>query len=145
MRPLKQFNEFLKEGIVKKQSPDKERAKSLTKESEDAYNFLKEILNKFEISNDNANYIIKNIYDIIMELIRAKMLIHGFKSSGFYSHEAEVSYLKELNFPESEIQFTNQLRYFRNGILYYGKAFDKEYAKKVIDFLNKIYPKLKNK
>ena len=39
--------------------------------------------------------------------------------------------------------FTNDLRYFRNGILYYGKSFDKEYGEKVLDFLNKTYPKLK--
>ena len=34
-----------------------------------------------------------------------------------------------------------QLRYFRNGILYYGKTFDSEYAEKVIDFTKKIMKK----
>ncbi|MBT4434019.1 hypothetical protein HOD05_02260, partial [Candidatus Woesearchaeota archaeon] len=40
---------------------------------------------------------------------------------------------------DSEIDFADQLRYFRNGILYYGKTFDEEYAHKVIDFLEKVY------
>jgi hypothetical protein len=37
----------------------------------------------------------------------------------------------------------NSLRYFRNGILYYGERFDAEYAKKVLGFLEKVYPRLK--
>jgi hypothetical protein len=37
----------------------------------------------------------------------------------------------------------NQLRYFRNGIKYYGKIFDEDYAKKVYNFMKKILLKLK--
>ncbi|MFH0831832.1 MAG: hypothetical protein V1886_03130 [archaeon] len=142
MKPLKQFSDFLKEGIVKKQSPDKKRANSLKGESEDAYNFLMEVINKIGVNDNNANYIVKNAYDIFMEMVRAVMLTKGFNSSGSYAHEAEVSYLRELKFPEPEVQFTNQLRYFRNGITYYGIKHDSEYAKKVLNFLGKIYPKL---
>ncbi|MEK6842700.1 MAG: hypothetical protein AABX84_02695, partial [Nanoarchaeota archaeon] len=58
-------------------------------------------------------------------------------------HEAEISYLKKLGFPDSEISFLNELRYFRNSITYYGKILDKEYAEKVYVFLNKIIAKLK--
>ena len=143
MKPLKKFSDFLKEGIVRKQSPDKERAKSLIKESYEAYKFLNEIIDKFRINENNSNYIIKNVYDIIMELIRAKMIIRGFNCKGSYSHEAEVSYMRELNFSENEVQFMNQLRFFRNRIVYYGKSFDKEYAEKVFNFLNKMYHRLK--
>lgn len=35
--------------------------------------------------------------------------------------------------------------HFRNGILYYGTRLDEEYAKKVVEFTKKIYPKLKTK
>jgi len=45
--------------------------------------------------------------------------------------------------PATIKRFMNDLRFFRNGILYYGKDFDAEYGKKVLDFLNNIYPKLK--
>lgn len=144
MKPVKRFDDFLKEGIVKKQSPDNERAKSLTEESKETYNFLMEIVHKIRVNNGNANSIVKSAYDIIMELIRAKMLKNGFNSSGSYAHEAEVSYLRELNFQESDVQFINQLRYFRNGIMYYGKRFDSDYAMKVLNFLDKIYSSLKN-
>ena len=143
MKPLRHFNEYVNEGIVKKQSPDKLRANSLIEEAKDGYKVLLEYCNKIGISNKNANYIIKNAYDIIMELIRAKMLINGFSSSGLGAHEVEVSYLRELKFKESEIEFANQLRYFRNSITYYGKKFDAEYAKKVIDFLGNVFDKLR--
>lgn len=143
MKPLKPFEYFLKEGIAKKRSPDRERARSLIEESEGAYKFLLEITTKIGISDSNSNYIVKNAYDIIMELIRAKMLASGYSASGSHAHEAEVSYLRELGFPEPEVQFTNTLRYFRNGITYYGTRLDRNYAKMVIDFLEKILPKLK--
>ena len=78
-----------------------------------------------------------------MELIRAKLLTEGYSSSGQYAHEAEVSYLQVLKFQEKDIVFLNELRYFRNSVTYYGKILDKEYAQKVFDFMNEIYPKLK--
>ena len=80
MIPLKNFKEFLNQGIVKKQSPNKKRA--------------------------------------------------------------EVSYMKELEFSENEVRFMNEVRYFRNGIKYYGKIFTKEYADQVVEFLKKIEGKL---
>jgi hypothetical protein len=51
--------------------------------------------------------------------------------------------LREIGFNEKEVQFADQLRYLRNRITYYGKNLDKAYAEQVIEFLNKIYPKLK--
>lgn len=141
MRELEEFESYVKKGIVKKQSPDKLRADSLMKETDSSYASLLEVLEKIGINDKNANQIIKNSYDIIMELIRAKMFLKGYNSSS--SHEAEVSYLKKLNFPARDVEFVNQLRYFRNGITYYGKIMTEEYAKKVVDFLGKILPKLK--
>ncbi len=142
MRILRKFEEFLKEKIVKKQNPDKERAENLIKESERKFNSMGMTLDKVGLNNENSNDIVENCYDILLYLIRSKMLYDGFNSSGKGAHEAEVSYLRILNFSETEVQFMNQLRYFRNGIMYYGKRFDEEYGKKVLEFLDKIKPKL---
>ena len=79
-----------------------------------------------------------------MELIRAKMLLKGYNTSGLGAHEAEVSYLRVLGFNENDVQFADRLRYFRNGMLYYGTILDEEYAKKVLEFTKKIYSRLKN-
>lgn len=143
MKPLKNFDEFLKQGIVSARTPDRARARSLAEESEKRKRFLTQMLDKIGLSDENANYFIENSYDLLIELIRAKLLTDGFSSSGTGSHEAEVSYLARLSFAEKDIRFMNELRYHRNGILYYGKDFDAEYAKKVIEFLENIYPKLK--
>jgi len=143
MRPLRKFEEFLEGDIIKRKTPDISRAKSLIKEAEKRKKFLNEMHKKIKVSDENANYFIENVYDVIIELIRAKLLLEGFKSSGEGSHEAEVSYLRNLRFSESDVRFMNQLRYFRNGIKYYGKHFDKEYAEKVLSFLVQAYAKLK--
>lgn len=142
MKLPKKFQEYIKIGIVRKISPDKSRAKFLISESGNSLEGLKERVEKIGINNKNANSIIKDCYDIIMELIRAKLLLEGYTSSGQYSHEAEVSYLMELDFSDNEVAFLNELRYFRNSVTYYGKILDKLYAEKVFDFMNKILPRL---
>ena len=143
MNMVKNFSEFVKEGIAKKQQPDLSRAKFLVKESEKSYLFITKIIDTLGVNDDGANSIIKLSYDTIMDLIRAEMLTHGYNSVGQGAHQAEVAYIRELGFSENDVQFADQLRYFRNAIAYYGKTLDKEYAEKVLAFLNKIYPQLK--
>jgi len=60
----KRFEEFIKEGIVKKQTPDKLRAEFLIKESENAYKILLLKIEKLEVNNDTANDLIKSCYNI---------------------------------------------------------------------------------
>ena len=95
------------------------------------------------LDDDTANHIIKNAYDIIMELVRAKMLLDGFSTTGKGAHEAEVSYMVKVGVSNRDVDFANDLRYFRNGITYYGKQFDKAYGDKVLEFLKRMYPMLK--
>ena len=139
----KDFGDYLDKGILRKCSPDKARARFLISESDKSFKGLKKRLGVMGIDDDNANSIVKDCYDIIMELIRAKLLLDGYSSSGQFAHEAEVSYLKELGFSDNEISFINELRYFRNSVTYYGKLLSIEYAKNVTGFAEKIYPKLK--
>jgi len=143
VRAVRDFSEFIAEGIVKKQSPDKSRAEFLIRSSQNSYLFLQEMIKKININDNNANDYIKSCYDILMELIRARMLLLGYNASGQGAHEAEVSFLRMMEFKEKEVVFLDQLRYFRNGMLYYGTTLDKEYADKVIKFTEKLYLKLK--
>ncbi len=41
-------------------------------------------------------------------------------------------------FSVQKIEFADRLRYYRNGILYYGKSFDAAYARKVLRFLEEL-------
>lgn len=144
MKSVRSLEEFKRIGTVKKQTPDRSRAQFLRMESEKDYSFLQELVSKMGINDKNANIIIKACYDIIMELIRSKMMLDGLNASGQGAHEAEVSYMRVLGFKENEIYFANQMRYFRNGMLYYGTILDGDYAKKVLEFTKIIYVKLKN-
>ena len=138
---IKDFEEYIKLGIVKKQSPDIQRALSLTKEAEEKKIFLDISLKNISEENMNYNFIVDSCYDILMELIRAKMFIKGYNASN--SHEAEVSYLEIMGFSQNEIRFMDELRYYRNKIKYYGQRLNKEYAEKVLNFMNEIYKKIK--
>ncbi len=143
MRNLKLFGEYVREGIVKRIKANNERAKSLLIESERKMSSLKERLEKIGIKNENANDYVEYCYDLMMHLVRAKLYLEGYCASGQGAHEAEVSYLRILGFTEKEVQFADQLRYFRNGILYYGTSLDAEYAEKVLQFTKAVYPRLK--
>ncbi|MEK6905694.1 MAG: hypothetical protein AABX24_04810 [Nanoarchaeota archaeon] len=143
MNAVRRFEEFIKEGVVKVQAPDKSRAKFLITESENSYKLLSELMQKIKVEDHSANMFVKSCYDILMELIRARMLLDGYNASGYGAHEAEVAYLRILRYSETEIQFVDKLRYFRNGMLYYGTILDQEYAQIVIKFTKKNYNKLK--
>ncbi len=143
MRILKQFNEYIKEGKARKNTPDNERAKNLIIESKRKQASMKEQIEKIGVKDDNANDYVEYCYDIILYLIRAKMYKQGYSASGEGAHEAEVSFMRTLNIEEKDVQFMNQLRYYRNGILYYGTVMDKEYAEKTIQYTEKITKKLK--
>jgi len=142
MRPLGIFEDYIKTGIVVIQVKNESRCRDLVEESQIKFKSFQNTLNKIGLSNENANDAIEFCYDIIIYLIRAKMISLGFNSSGTGAHEAEVSYLRELKFSENEVQFMNNLRYFRNGIMYYGKRFEAYYAKQVIAFMNNMRNKL---
>jgi mannose-1-phosphate guanylyltransferase len=73
-----------------------------------------------------------------MESVRAEMLRAGYNASGQSAHEAEVSYSASLGLSESEAQFLDRLRYFRNSMVYYGKSLDEAYAKDVVSFMRGI-------
>lgn len=138
MRIVKKFEEFIEEGIVKTISPDLQRSENLLEESKKKFALLQNNISKLGINEDNANDFIEYCYNIIMFYIRANMLKQGYSSSGHGAHEAEVAFSRNLDFSEAQVEFLDQLRYFRNGILYYGKHFDVEYANKVIKFTKGI-------
>ena len=141
---MKNFKEFVNAGIIKKIFPNKSKARDLFQESERKKTQLAKILKLIGLFDENANDAVEYCYDIIMYTLRAKLYLMGLKSAGEGAHEAEISYMRKLGFSEKETLIMNDLRYHRNGIQYYGKSFDKNYARKVLEFLDRMYPILKN-
>lgn len=131
------FEYFIAKGDVKRQTKNEILAKALLRGSADRLSFIK----RLGLSEENAKYIVENSYDVIRELIEARLSIDGFKS---YSHEATILFLKKFpEFKESEISFIDNLRKIRNGIKYYGKEAHVNEAKTALNFLNSVLLRLK--
>lgn len=139
---MRTFEEYLQEGIVRRQTSNRQRALSLLKESAKKKEFLEILLKKIPEKEMSPNFIVDQCYDILMELLRAKMFIDGFSAGN--SHEAEVSYMLVIGLSHSDLKFMDELRYYRNGIKYYGTILSNEYAGRVLEFMSKLYPILKN-
>lgn len=144
MRAVKGFSEHLSGGAARKVSPDRERAKNLALAARDKLSSLEEKVRKIGIRDDNANDYVENSYDAIMLLLRANLCLDGYSASGTGAHEAEVSYLMNLGLGEGEVRFADELRYIRNGILYYGRRLDREYAEKAVEFARATCRRLKS-
>lgn len=140
---MRKFEEYILEEVVRKIPQNKSKAKDLFEESERKEKMLNKIIKMIGMSEENANDILEYCYDIILYLIRSNLYLEGFKSSGEGAHEAEISYLLEMGMSESDSKAVDELRYFRNGIKYYGKRFSKEYALRIVSLMNKILPSLK--
>ena len=138
----KPFEEYVKKRIVRKVTPDKSRAVFLIGESDSSLEGLNERLEKVGINEKKANSIIKDCYDIMLELIRARLLLEGYAAAGLGAHEAEISYMSKLGFSDREVDFLNEVRYYRNSVTYYGKILDKDYAGMVVKFLTDIHVRL---
>lgn len=135
---MSEFEDFIKSSDVKIREKNEILAKALIKSSERGIIYVK----RQKIDAESAEHIISDIYDIIRELIEAKLALEGYKS---YSHEATILFLKKFSeFKETEIIFLDNLRKMRNGIKYYGKEAAVEDAEKTLNFLHSILPKLKN-
>jgi hypothetical protein len=132
-----EFEDFIKKGDVKKKEANKILAEALKKSAEKNIRFIK----KLDINDENAEHIVQDCYNVVRELIGAKLALDGYKS---YSHEATILYLKKFKqITEPEIAFADNLRKLRNNIKYYGKESTAEEAKKAINLMNKMLNKLK--
>lgn len=134
---MREFKDFTKSSWVKKKKKDISKAKSLVEIAENR----KKVMEKYlPLNNETVVQVMEECYDIIRELLEAKLSREGYKT---YSHEAIVSYLKELGFSKDKVAFLDNLRMVRHGTLYYGKSVDLEYVKEVRKFMEEIYPQLK--
>ncbi len=138
------FEDFVKEGSVRKVSPDRQLAKSLVRIA----NIRLKNLETIDITDDNSFSVIENCYEAIREMTDALMSLKGFKS---YSHEANVEFLRKfysVNVGYGNINKVDRYRRIRNDIKYKGLLTTKYEAeetvkntKAIIDILMKLLEK----
>lgn len=131
---MNEFELYLREGKVKRQTPDFELAKSLIKDSKSRLEKVK-MLDIKEFSK----IIFENAYDAIRDALDALLAVDGYKS---YSHEASIAYLKKHAFEDSTLNELDNLRYLRNSSKYYGKDVLEDDAKEILDFCRKYIGKI---
>lgn len=110
------FGRYLQEGSAKKVSIDKEFAKSLVKIA----SFRMKKAKKENPTDENAFFIVENVYGAVKELIDAIMALDGYKS---YSHEACIDFLKQFYSREITMAMIfriDRYRKLRNDIKYRG-------------------------
>ena len=107
------FEDFIKQGKVRKGAVDIPKIKSLIQTSKNHFLFL----SNQKVDEVSAGSIIVTYYEALREIIEAVCLLEGFK---VYSHEAFTYFLKEKNEISPSMKFDN-LRKLRNSVNYYGE------------------------
>jgi len=122
------FEDFIKEGSVRRVSPDRQLARSLVKIAKLRLKNLESI----SIMDENSFSFIENCYEAIREMIDALMALKGFKS---YSHEASVEFLKDfysLKIGYALVNKVDNYRKIRNDIKYKGLLTTKKEAEEIL-------------
>ena len=132
---MKDFEYYIGENEVKKQSPDVNLARALFEDARRRFEYA----SGSKISEKSAKYIYEDVYDALREAIDALLALHGFKS---YSHAAAISFLAKLGFPPGEMESLDRMRKRRNGMKYYGKNCSIPQVKLSIEFARVMLNKL---
>jgi|APSaa5957512622_1039677.scaffolds.fasta_scaffold38739_2 hypothetical protein len=129
--------------MIKKISPDKERAKSLFKMAVESEKSRKKIFSIFA-NDEDQTMLAQNYYEAIRQLILSLMLFDGFKTWGENAHRETINYLKKYKeFTTQEIAVLQDLRMRRNRGMYEGKFIRKPYLENNKEKLEMIIKKLK--
>lgn len=131
---MNEFELYLKEGKVKRQTPDFELAGSLIEDSKIRIEKIK----KPDI-REFSKIAFENAYDAIRDILDALLAADGYKS---YSHEASIAYLKKYAFEDSTIKELDNFRYLRNSSKYYGKDVPEDDAVGILEFYQKYSEKI---
>jgi len=132
------FEDFIKEGKVRKATPDRFMAESIIKNTFEDLKFLEQT----KLTELSKRKLVTNYYDSLRSLLEAISILKGYK---IYSHEAFTYFLKdELHQNILSLKF-DRFRKIRNGLNYYGKSIQLNEAKEIIEELNRVINEIKQK
>lgn len=109
----------LENNVARKVSIDVERAKSLIETANDRISVITTVNQK------NCNFVFEDYYTSIIESLQAILINKGFNIS---NHLCLGVYLKEVLLREDLFIIFDDLRYKRNGLIYYGNKMEFEIA-----------------
>ena len=127
------FEYYLSKGLVKKMRKNLSLARSMMESAEDRFEFASSIL------EEKPRYALENAYEAVIEAIDSLLALNGFKS---WSHEADIAFLRDFGFNESEIRRLDTSRNKRHASKYYGVEFSVQEAKEEVKFLDRVFKKI---
>lgn len=138
---MKDFIFYLKRGMARKVSPDRELSKSLFNDMKQRMEFV----DKIGI-NQMPKVCFENIYDSLRDFCGILLSLDGYNTD---SHEAAISYLFRYNFDDAFIAQLDKFRINRNYSKYRGFIVPIDLAERIYGFYQinkeKIYKILKEK
>lgn len=134
---IKDFQYYLENNFVKKQSSNPEEAESLMNKALNRFEYIK----TQKITRQTASFIFEDVYEAFREGSQALMALKGYKP---FSHEALIAFLKEFyDFSEFELSSFDRYRILRNKTVYAAEIISEETCKASLKFLEDFLPKLK--
>ncbi|MBU3906906.1 MAG: hypothetical protein KKA64_01515 [Nanoarchaeota archaeon] len=128
------FEDFIRNGQVKKVSKDIFLIKSLYKNT---LNDLK-YLNTQKIDVLSARKILSNYYDCLRSILEAIASLFGYK---IYQHEAFAYFLKENGEELNSLKF-DRFRKIRNKINYYGEEISVKESEEIVNEIKELINEL---
>lgn len=137
---INSFENYLKQGKIKRKTPDFEEAKALLEKSENRLSYTKEK----QTDEKKAQFILEDAYEAIRESAQALMSVKGYKP---YSHEATISFIKEFyksDFSDEDVHKFDRFRQLRNNSVYKAAPVSTEDAKNSVLFAMNFIGKVKS-
>jgi uncharacterized protein (UPF0332 family) len=129
---IDKFEYYIKDGKVKKKTPDLVEARSLIERSNKRMQYIR------ELNDETAFLVLDDSYESAREATQALMSKNGFKP---YSHEATLSFLKEFYseyFSNYELIEFDRFRDLRNKAHYDGLVINYDDAAKCLKLAKDI-------
>ncbi|HLD56758.1 MAG TPA: hypothetical protein VJA47_00525 [archaeon] len=134
------FKRSVEEGYVRKVYPDRLKAKSLIKASEEAI----ATATRIKLESDSTKSIVGELYEGLRQYCEAIGYLYGYK---FMSHEAITYFIEEVLGDKLDSLVFDRYRKLRNGINYYGNDVQPETVKEALreihDLINRLSKYLK--
>ena len=129
------FNDFLKEGFVKKVEINTLRARSLIKSSKQAV----ETATQIPLTETTLKTILRELYEGLRGYCEAIGFLKGYK---FLNHESITCFLEDILNEKLISSKFDRYRKLRNGVNYYGNDVSEETIKVALKEIPKIIKSL---
>ncbi len=138
---INSFVNYIKDGVVRKKTEDRESAASLFHHAQDRLVYAKQK----EVTEKTASFVLEDAYGAALEAVQALMAKQGYKTNSKPgAHESCLAFLKDLHassFTQEIVQKFDRFRQLRHDSYYRAVPVTLEDAKNSLEFAKAILDK----